>query len=58
MAKKSELVVGQAYYWNIGLCILWYNGRGYNAKDYEFVNQNGEIVLMNEAQIEGLRKEV
>lgn len=33
---------------------LWYQGRAYNAKDYEFVDADDRIIILNEREVEEL----
>ena len=54
--KVNSLKVGEVIWCPWKHCYLWYNGRAYNAKDYEFVDAGDCIVILHSQEIEKLQE--
>lgn len=54
---KQDLRAGERYWaWWMSR-YLWYQGRAYNGKDFDFVDIADAVVVLNEEQIQKLTKE-
>ena len=54
--KDDEMKVGDMVWCPWKSCYLWYNGRAYNEKDYEFVDAGDRLVVMCAQEIEKLQE--
>lgn len=54
--KKQELKPGmKVWCWWLN-CYLWYNGKAFNAKHFEFVDAGDCMVYLSEAQVKDLER--
>lgn len=51
----NSLKVGDMFWCPWKSCYLWYNGKAYNAKDYEFVDASDRVVVMSAQEIKELQ---
>lgn len=56
MMTKTNLIPGAKYWCGWMHRYLWYNGRAYNGKDYEFTDAGDVLVTLNESQVGKLEK--
>lgn len=54
--SKTNLIPGAKYWCGWLHRYLWYNGRTYNGKDYEFTDAGDILVTLNEAEIGKLER--
>lgn len=52
----KELKVGRKYWCWWMSRYIWYNGRAYNAKDYEFVDIADCIITLDQKRVEQLKE--
>ena len=55
--KDDAMKVGDMVWCPWKSCYLWYNGKAYNGKDYEFVDAGDRVMVMNAQEAEKLQEE-
>ena len=51
---KNNLKIGQRYWCWWMSRYIWYNGKAYNAKDYEFVDAGDCVIILSAEEVEKL----